>query len=431
MTIDLSMISLKKISSLKSDVFLKNYVVYFLGSMVVAGLNYLFHPVLGRLLLPTDFGDLQVFISLLTQAGIILGAFSLVIVNISLNTENIAKRDALIAELRRISFYVIITLATLLIIFISQLKVFLNLNSVYPIIGLVISLVLSVTSNVRSAYLHGRGRFGELSISGGISALGRLLFAVILIYMGVGPVSAIIAIILAQLASLVFLYVRTKDELHLDTKTNSTILEKGFIKKELIYGLLVLCSTGLVSFIYTSDVLIVKHFFDTHTAGVYSGISAVAKIIFFLLAPVGGVLLASVKISNTPKENSSALLKSLVISTILGGTVLIAFFLFYGIIIKLILGQNYVDSAYMLPKVGVIMFLSSLVNVLVYYFLALRRFFLVGLSIIGVFIISLLLILNHSSINSILNDLIISISILIFIFFIFYAKNYFHSHSRI
>ena len=51
--------------------------------MIVAFFNYLFYPVLSRLLSPADFGDVQALISLITQSAIILGAFSVVAVNIT------------------------------------------------------------------------------------------------------------------------------------------------------------------------------------------------------------------------------------------------------------------------------------------------------------------------------------------------------------
>ena len=74
------------LSTLKKDAFLRHYAIYFSWSMVVAALNYFFYPILSRMLSPSDFGDVQVFISLITQAGILFGAFTIVAVNITANT---------------------------------------------------------------------------------------------------------------------------------------------------------------------------------------------------------------------------------------------------------------------------------------------------------------------------------------------------------
>ncbi len=419
------------ISKLKEDAFLRHYVIYFIGSMIVAVLNYLFYPILGRLLSPSEFGDIQVLISLITQAGIIFGAFSLISVNITANTESPHERNAILSELRKICYYIILAIVLFLLVFIFKLESFLNLSTVYPIIGLVILLLLSSTATFRSAFLNGSKKFAELSISGIISSGGRLVFAIILIFCGLGPIGAIFGIVLAQIATLLFLHFRTKDSLQLDTKANLHTLEKGSIRKEIIYGILILFSTGLVTFIYTSDVLIVKHFFDAHDAGIYSGISAIGKIIFFLLSPITAIIMASIKIKNTVKENASILIKSILISLILGISVLLAFFLFNGIVVKVLLGQNYMSYSYILPKVGIVMFLSSIVNVFVYYFLALRRFFLIGISCIGILTLGALLMFYHGSINAVLNSLIISLIVIIFLFFIFYVKNYFNRSTNI
>lgn len=419
------------VSKIKKDLFFRRYMVYFTGSMVVAVLNYLFYPVLGRLLTPSDFGDVQVFISLITQTGIIFGAFSVVAVNITANVGDVHERNAILAELQKICFYFVCAISIVLLLCFTKLNTFLNLNTAYPLIGVLAILFLSVNTTFRNAYLQGRGKFIELSVSGVISAAGRLIFAVVLILFGIGSLGAIGGIIVAQIAVMYFLLYRTKYSLNLSTCSNIYVLQKGMIKKELIYGVLVLFASGLVTFMYTSDVLIVKHLFNLHDAGLYSGISAIAKIVFFIIGPTIGVLLSTVKLENTSRDNSRILVKSLGVSLFLGGVVLLVFYAFGDITIRVLLGSEYSRFGYLLPKVGIVMLLSALLNVFVYYFLALRRFFLIGLSVVGVLCITLLLLLKHNNIDSILNGLILSLSILITIFLIFHVKNYFNRSTSL
>lgn len=397
--------------------------------MAVAVLNYLFYPVLSRLLTPADFGDVQVFISLITQTGIIFGAFSIVAVNITVNIEDTHERNAILAELQKICFYFIAALAVILLLYLSRLNIFFKLDTVYPIMGMLATLFLAVNATFRGAYLQGKGKFLELSVSGVVSSAGRLLFAVFLILFGIGSLGAIGGIIAAQVAVVCFLFRRTRDSLDLSTRSNVHVLEKGMIKKELMYGVLVFFASGLVTFMCTSDVLIVKHLFEPNAAGLYSGISAIAKIIFFITAPTAGVLLSTVKLKNTAEDNSLILMKSLGISLLLGSLVLLVFYVFSDITVKVLLGNEYLPFAQMLPKVGVVMLLSSLLNVFVYYFLALRRFFLIGLSSFGILCVVLLLLMRHDSINSILNGLIWALSMLIGLFLIIYAKNYFYRRA--
>lgn len=399
--------------------------------MLVAFINYLFYPVLGRILSPSDFGDLQALISLIAQSAVILGAISIVAVNITVNTEKVEERDAILSELQKTTFWIIGIVFVFLLFTISKLESFFNFSSIYPLIGLVVILFISALVTFRNAYLQGGGYFTQLSISGVISSLGRLVFAVIFIFLGYGILGAIFGIILANLVALVYLYYQTKDSLNLNIKTNLHILEKGSIRKELKYGVLVLFATTLLTFFYTSDILIVKHYFNSVDAGLYSGISAIAKILFFAIGPISAVLFSSVKLKQTFIENTQILKKSVIISLVIGGAGLLIFYIFSDIIISLMIGNKYASFAHYLPKVGLVMLLSAILNIFIYYFLALRRFFLIIVSLIGMFFMGIILFQGHTNIDTILNNLIISIIIIIIVLSSTYAKDYFNHSSSL
>ncbi len=398
---------------------------------MVAFLNYIFHPVLGRILSPAEFGDVQAFISLLTQAGILFGAFSVVTVNLTTNTENPRERNAIILELQKIAIWIVIFIFIVLIVSVFKLKSFFNFSSVYPLIGLAVTLPISAINIFRNAYLQGSSRFAELSFSGVISSLGRLVFAVILILIGWGTFGATLGIILANIAVMFFLLAKTHNSLNLHDKTNIHVLEKGSIIKELKYGLLVLFATGLVIIFYTIDVLIVKRYFGAEEAGLYSGISAIAKIMFFVIGPSAAVLLSSVKVKNSFGENSLILKKSIFIGVFIGAVGLLAFSIFHDILIQVMIGGKYVTFAYLLPKIGWVMFLSATMNIFVYYFLALRRFFLIFISLFGVVAVFFIMFGDHASIEQIISNLSVVLVIINLSFILVYAKDYFRNHSSI
>jgi O-antigen/teichoic acid export membrane protein len=397
--------------------------------MIVAFFSYLFYPILGRILSPADYGDLQALISLIAQFTIIFGAFSVVAVNITANTENSYERDAVLGELQKIAFWIIVATFIILLLSISELKSFFNFSSVYPLIGLVIILPISAMATFRNAYLQGSGLFRQLSISGIISSLGRLVFAVGCILLGLGVIGATLGIILSGLAVLIYLYYQTKDSLNLSIKSNLHILEKGSIKKELKYGVLVFFATVLITFYHTSDVLIIKHYFNSVDAGLYSGISAIAKILFFAIGPTSAVLLSSIKIKQSFKENASVLKKSLIISLIVGGIGIFMFSTFSAMIISLMVGKEYASFAHYLPKAGLVMFLAAVVNIFIFYFLALRRFFITALSLVGMFSLGFILFQGHTNIDAVLNNLVISLVFIIILLIVTYAKDYFHNNT--
>ncbi|MEX2014251.1 MAG: oligosaccharide flippase family protein, partial [Parcubacteria group bacterium] len=210
----------------QSDLFLKRYAIYFSGSMIVAVLNYLFHPVLGRLLAPSDFGDVQALISLIAQAGVIFTAFSIVVVNITANLEDRVERDAIIGELQKIALYVVAVAVLAVLLFLSPLGEFLNFSTPYLLLGLVVMLPLTSLVTFRNAYLQGSGRFWELSVGGIISSGGRLVLAAGLILLGMNVFGVIAGLVMAQAALLIYLFFTTRQTLHLNVRTNIHILEK-------------------------------------------------------------------------------------------------------------------------------------------------------------------------------------------------------------
>ncbi len=419
------------INRFDSDVFFRKYLIYFSGSMIVAFLNYIFHPLLGRILSPSDFGDIQALISLIAQSSVILGAFSVIVVNVTANIDNENERNAIISELQKISFYLIGFIFIILLLSISFIKNYFNFETFYPLFGLALILPISAMASFRSSFLQGKGDFYGLSIAQIISSSGRLVLSLLFVYLGFKVFGATLGIVLTNLLSLIYLYFKTKDNLILNRKVNIHVLEKGSISKELIYGILVFFSTILITIFYTSDVLIIKHYFDSNTAGLYSGISAIAKILFFAIGPTSAVLLSSIKLKNSFKENSKNLSKSLIISLIIGILGMFTFYMFNDMVVGIMIGDNYIQYANYLPKIGLLMFLTAIANIFIYYYLALRRFFLILISIVGGISIISILLAEHSNIQNVLNSLTVSVSIIIILLVFTYAKDYINSNTRI
>src|SRR3989339_1290089 len=226
------------ITTIKNDIFLKHYAIFFSGSMMVALLNYAFHPILARLMAPASFGDIQALISLIAVFGALLGAFSVVAVNITANLKNTHELNAVIAELQRLSLVLVGIGIVALLAGAFELKKFLNFSSIYPLIGLGIILPVSAINTFRNAYLQGSGRFTELSTGGIISSATKLILATALVYIGLGSIGATIGIIMAGVASYYYLVWRTRGYLDLNQHANIHALEKGRVRKEVIYGVL-------------------------------------------------------------------------------------------------------------------------------------------------------------------------------------------------
>ena len=404
------------IKNIINDDFLKNNIVFFAGSMVVAVLNYLYHPILGRMMSVEDFGEVQSLISLFIQLGIFTGVFNVITVNITANYEDKEERNAIISSLRKIAFYITGVLFLIIVGCSAILQDFFQFSSFYPFISLAFLLLAGVSFTFRKAFLQGVSNFKAVSWAGIISAAGRLGFAVVLVYLGCRSLGAISGLLIAQGLALGYVYIKTKKELNLSILVKNKIGD--VIKKEYKYAILIFLSTSAITFLYTADVLMVKHWFSPEEAGLYSGIATIARIIFFATGSVSGVLLSAIKIKNTSEENRAILKKGLVLITLIAGIGLFVFSVFSELIINILIGSRYVILAPLLGELSLLLAIVSIINLLFFYFLALRRSIIFSASLSGPIVIILLSFFRHDSLEQIVHNFLIgSIIVLVVLFY--------------
>ncbi|HET8671865.1 MAG TPA: oligosaccharide flippase family protein, partial [Candidatus Saccharimonadales bacterium] len=307
---------MEAVQRLRQSQFLRQNTIFFLGSVAVGVLNYLYYPIIGRIMTPAAFGEVQTLISLFLQLTIFLTVFSLVVVNIVANVTDAGRRDKLVLEFEKLALLVSTMLLIATIVLQPFLKEFFQFSSSWPFVILALAMVATVPYTMRSAFLRGKQRFGLAALSNLVGAGGKILFSVLLVTIGLGAAGAIGGLVLAQiLACTLVMWWAYRNGL-ISNAHRFSLPDIRLLLPELKYGLLVLVSLLAITLQYSVDVVIIKHFFDAHQAGLYAGIASVARIIFFLTASVALVLMPSVKINNPPERNRNLLYKSLIL---LGG----------------------------------------------------------------------------------------------------------------
>ena len=73
---------------LSTSAFLRHNAIFFVGAVAVGALNYLYYPILGRMLNIESFGEVQTLVSLFVQLQIFLTVMSQVTVNVVANYED-------------------------------------------------------------------------------------------------------------------------------------------------------------------------------------------------------------------------------------------------------------------------------------------------------------------------------------------------------
>lgn len=393
---------------LLKDEFLKNNLIFFIGSMIVAVLNYLYHPVLSRLMSVQDFGELEVLVAIFTQLGIIFHIFHVLIISAAANSESSADRKRIICDLEKIALYITGVIFLLLIGFSSGLKQIFHFSSVYPFFGLALLVFFGIFSAFKNAFLQGVKDFKSASLTGIIYAFFRIVFAAALVILGLRAFGAIAGLVIAQALSLTYAVFKTKKDLGCSFKFWKKVEGWKEIFKELKYGILIFFVMISSISLYTADMLFVKYFFSSYEAGLYGGVAIIARIVIFISGSVAAVLLASVRIKNPAEENRKLLFKAGALAAGLSGGALAAFFLFPNLIVKIMVGQKYLELANLLPRIGLAMFFASLVNLLFNYFIALRDFSLIAIAAVGILLIFGLAYFNHPSITAVVNNFLIA-----------------------
>ncbi|MBI5413561.1 oligosaccharide flippase family protein [Candidatus Peregrinibacteria bacterium] len=391
-------------AKLKKDQFLKNNIIFFAGSMLTAFFSYLFYPVLARLMTLPDFGETQALISLSAQFGVFFGGLSLISITILANVEDLRRRSMLIGIIQKLTLMCSFALFLFIVIFSERIESFFQFSSYLPFIVMAFLLPCGVILTIRSAILQAKNDFKSTTFVGLIGVISRILFAAFFVYMGWRSFGAVVGLAIAQLLSLAYVFYKT----HRDIDASPTWLEIlsthwPSIKSGLKYVFFVFAGLGLMTFFYAGDILVIKHFFSPVEAGLYSGISTVAKIIYFATGSVSAVLLPNVKLGNPVEANRRYLLKSILIVCLIGGTGMVFFSIFPEFVIKILMGGRYLVKVGLLVKLSMAMFLISLINVFLYYFLALRRYFFIIALALGVAVELTLSYFYHSDPDAIVN----------------------------
>jgi len=375
----------------------------------VGVLNYLYYPLMGRLLAPAAFGEVQALISLFLQVTIFLTVLGLVTINIVANYKDEERRNAVVLEFEKLALLVSGAVLMLTIIFQNQLMRLLQFESGAPFILLMVALVASVPLVFRGSFLRGKKRFGLASTGNILAAAGKLLFSGLLILLGYGTAGAIGGLICAQIAASIFV-AEQAGVLGLKRPAGQSLFRLPsykLLRPELGYGLLVLIGSFVVTFLYSIDVLVVKHFFSPEAAGLYAGVASVARIIFFLTASIALVLMPMVRLENEPEENRRLLIKSLALCIGVGLPAVVLFVFAPGSVVGLLMGGEFETAASLLPSLSVAIFLVSILNLFVAYFLALRRFGIAPIVLAGASLTFGLMVTNHATLQAVVNSLLI------------------------
>ncbi len=423
----------EKIRSLQSSSFVRHNAIFFFGSVGVGALNYLYYPILGRMLPPSAFGEVQTLVSFFLQLSIFLSVLGLVTVNIAANYENEQSRNRVIFDLERVALLVSFVLLVVSVLARHRLQHFFRFDDSLPFVVLVLAVVVSVPFTFRGAFVRGRHGFGVASISNLIASGVKIALSAALVAIGLGTAGAIWGVTAAQFVALIYIaYWARRMGLARSAETKWTSRpDMALLVPELKYAGLVLVTSLVITLQFSIDILVVKHYFDARTAGLYAGIATVARIIFFLTGSISQVLMPMVKMKNTESENRALFKKSFGLLLLTGVPALLVFVLAPGVVVRLLMGGQYDQYASLLPILSVTIFVVAFVNLVVSYYMALRHYAIALVVIAGAAITYILMFTHHASLREVIESLLLgSLSMIVFCAGLVIGNRWFKNKGR-
>lgn len=396
----------------RSSPFLRMNAIFFLGSMVVAFLNYLYYPILGRLLPTSLFGELQVIVSTFMQMTIILNVLSMISISLLINEKDKKRAEETVHELEQLSLYGGIVFLAVIALAAEPLRQALKFESFYPFLAIGVVFVVTIPLTFRNAQLKAHQDFVGTSIANAIGAVAKLVFSVILVLLALKTFGAVIGILSAQLVALLYTNYRAKKYGYEIRSRKRRLPNWTILKPQLPYALFVLLVSLLTTLQVSIDVTIVKYLFDPEQAGNYSAVATISRIIFFATASIVAVLLSSIDRHQPPKKNIHVLTRSFLLTCVIGGSITALFCLAPTFIMHILMGSRYDVFTHLLPLLSLATLAGSLVTLLTTYHIALRSYWALVPVATGSIITGVLMVLRHGTLDLVVANILIGSSLM-------------------
>lgn len=362
------------------------------GSNSVNFLNYLYHLVIGRMLGPSSYGELAALISLIGLLGIIPASLSLAITKFVSSAKNEAQVNNLISWLKAKILQASLLFFTAVLVLSPALSSFLNIHKTFYFVLIAVSFLFTLQSGLNRSILQGLLKFKEMVVSVLAENSAKLSLSVLLVYLGLNVGGAMFALVTAALLG----WYITNFYLRYHTINNPGLSPD--IKLMLMFTFPILIQSVATTSLYSSDVILVKHFFSSHDAGIYASLSTLGKIIFFGAGPIGAVMFPLV---SQRKARGQGYRKIFILSFLGTGLLAAGALLIYWLIpeyaIRLLYGAAYLEAANLLVWFGIFISFFTLSSLLIGYNLSLGKTFVVVLPLVAAAIQVIMIWFFHQS----------------------------------
>jgi len=409
----------------------KDGLITMLAITFVNVLNYGLNLVLGRWLGPEGFAEANLIATLILIISFLGVAVQLTVANEVARADKKSKPGVLKWIEKKA------TLLGLLISIVGLacspfLTSFLHLKSDIPIAMVGIGIPFYFILSARRGFFQGTQNFKVFAKTFVLETIVRLVFTIALLYYSVNndPSLNTIAIAVGFLASFVLGSLFSIKSYKLE-KVNA---HRSFEMKTILLfvGIITLYELSQI-LINNFDVILTKHFFDDYTAGIYSSIALVGRIVYFGTWTIVTILFPKVIEKEVKGEPHSHLFYGALSIVLLAGVGVSAFcFLFDEFIVSLLFGHEFISAADLLWQYAFATTLFASANVFAYYHMSLKNYIPVIISLLAGLGQITLIYFFHSSLQEVIIMQIITMTVLLLVMISYHiTKSFFWDKKEV
>lgn len=391
------------------------------GSNLANFIAYIYHVVFGRILGPESYGELA---SLLGLIGLITSAFGFLSTVILKFVASAEKNEVgvIITWFRDKSLFLGIVLSGLYLIASPMLSRFLAISISKIIIIIPILLFFFLTTTYKSA-LQGLLMFKEIVILSNTEMVLRLILGIVLVGVGLSTFGAVFGIVLATLITLLLMkhYIQ---KIHFKAN-EGTKFDKT--QEVIRFSIPMFFSALATNSFFSSDMMLVKHYFSPYEAGLYASLSTLGKIIFFGVAPIGSVMFPLISRRHSKGQGYTKIFTlSVLLTILLSGCVLLVYLFFPTLMINILFGGKYTNAAPNLFWFGLFMSIFTLSTIVYAFYYSRGKTEVTWIMVICATMQILGIIMFHSTIFTVIKVSTISVILMLvgLALYYFYEEKY-------
>lgn len=383
--------------------------LFMLSVLAVNGGNYLYNLILGRILGPAQFADAAVLITFLLVLSFVAMTFQLVTAKFSVILED-KLFPSFISKVYKNALIVGISFGALIIVFSKQLQLVFNTSSSSMFVVFGIGVPLYFLMSVNRGVFQGKNAFKKLSITYQTEMLSRLLFTLGLLFLFNIQSSLVIAI--GILISFGFGLIPFKSN-NFNFKT-SVVIKASQTKLVRKFFIITAFYEFTQIIINNSDILLVKHYFESYDAGLYASLALIGRMVYFIAWMFVMLLLPTVvQLKKEGKPTAPILFKYVGYIASIASVIVLCCLLFPESAITILFGKSYLAIAPLLWKYALATGLFAISNIFAYYYLSLDRYMPVVFSGIFGMLQMGLVIFFHESLEQVVHMQIIAMIFLL------------------